>query len=63
MKIIGFEMLIYTVLPGMGRVLDYRIEYGASPIRDRDSLIEKCNDLRIANVAFSVHPIESTNMV
>lgn len=37
-KVIGYEVEVYTDrYPALGRTLDTRIEYGASPVRDRNS--------------------------
>lgn len=44
-KIIGWEIIVYTTLPTLGTVRDYRIEYGNSPVRDRKSRLDKIQEL------------------
>jgi hypothetical protein len=59
MKIRGFEILVWN--PSLkidGKpVLDYRIEYGASPIRDKRSMDSELSRLSSNGVHFTVHPI------
>ncbi len=55
-KVVGFEMLMYSHLGGLGRVLDYRMEYGAGK-RDIKSLIEQCREFISGGIEFSVHPL------
>jgi len=56
-EILGYEIIVYTNLGAMGRVIDYRVEYGPSPIRDRNSMKEKINEFMLDGVDFSIHPI------
>lgn len=59
MKILGFEILIWhpTLKIDGEPVLDYRIEYGASPIRDKRSMDAELTRLSESGVRFTVHPI------
>ncbi len=57
-RIAGFEILVYTYdYPALGRVLDYRIHYGASPIRDKRSMDAQLDQLRDDGLEFTVHPL------
>lgn len=56
-KIIGWEIQVFTQVPGIGRVPDYRIEYGNSPVRDRRSRLEKVSELMLEGKDFTTKPI------
>jgi hypothetical protein len=56
-KIIGWEFRVYTYQTGMGKVLDYRIEYGASPVRDRKARLNKITELMRAGREYDMTPI------
>jgi hypothetical protein len=60
-KIYGFEIIIWTELPVLGRVVDYRMEYGASPVRDFNSMTAQLAEFTAAGVEFTVHPIMGYN--
>lgn len=54
----GFEILVHTSrYPALGRVLDHRIHYGASPVRDKRSMDAHIVELTKQGADFTVHPI------
>ena len=53
----GFEIIVFTTLSNGRRVQDYRIHYGASPIRDFNSMMLEIARLIKLGVYFTVHPI------
>ena len=61
-KIIGWEIEVYTNLPGIGVVLDYRLEYGNSPVRDRKSRLDKITELLRAGKTYTSTPIYNRKM-
>lgn len=56
----GFEIIVYTTLSNGRRVQDYRIQYGASPIRDFNSMMLEIDRLIKLGEYFTVHPIMET---
>jgi hypothetical protein len=57
MKIRGFEILVWTQLGSLGRVLNFRMEYGNSPIRDCKSREKQLQEFDELGVEYTVHPI------
>lgn len=55
----GFEILVYTnrYAETLGTVLDYRVHYGASPVRDKHSMDAYIAELMSEGADFTVHPI------
>jgi len=56
-KIVGWEIIIWTILGSLGRVMDYTIQYGNSPIRDRNSMTNQLDEFNMMGVDYTVHPI------
>ncbi len=61
-KVIGWEIEVFTRIPGMGEVLDYRLEYGNSPVRDRNARLNKIQELLRAGKTFTSTPIYNRKM-
>jgi|AntDeeMinimDraft_6_1070357.scaffolds.fasta_scaffold05227_1 hypothetical protein len=60
MKIIGWKISIYTnEYPVLGWIVDYNMEFGASPVRDKKARYDFIKDLITENRTFSVEPISS----
>jgi hypothetical protein len=67
MKVLGFEVIVQsdyglfwtakTSEWAKGNYIDSRVEFGSSPIRDKNALNRYCDMLTGNGLSFTVHPI------